>query len=57
MLRCRIIDNPVYDSLTALLGEGDISLSFEKYILKIVLRRSVSNEKGWFYSRLYDRYY
>jgi hypothetical protein len=26
-------DNPVYDSLTALLGEGDISLSFEKYIL------------------------
>lgn len=27
-------DNPVYDSLTALLGEGDISLSFEKYILK-----------------------
>ena len=31
----RMLDRnyPVYDSLAALLGEGDISLSFEKYIL------------------------
>ncbi len=36
MLKNKVPDteDPVYDTLAALLGEGDISLSFEKYILK-----------------------